>query len=199
MTCTAVFEAFDFLMPLVAASMPCLVQAAHGLAYAPELGIVGVRLEAAFVGRGQHLVVDTRGVADAQHVDATVDKFFAYPVDGLVALCAYHDLAFASQGLVDGLDQCRGLACARRPVDYGHVAGRQHLVYSSLLRGIEIGESHGRERQFAEGPVGIDVVAQFAEASFCRGKDVERFKHHAVGSLVERQHDPCPSAVGVEK
>ena len=41
-----------------------LPQVAYGFADAPQLRIVGMRLEAPLVGEAQHLVVHTRGIAD---------------------------------------------------------------------------------------------------------------------------------------
>ena len=71
-------------------------QLAYRLAYAPELRIVGVCFEAAFVGERQHLVVDTRRVANAQHVHTTVDKFLRYPVDSHIALRTYQHLTLSA-------------------------------------------------------------------------------------------------------
>ena len=166
----------------------------------PELRVGGVRLEAAFVGEGQHLVVDARGVADAQDGEAAVDEALRYPVDGGVALRADQHLGFAVEGLVDGLDQRRGLARAGRAVDDGHVAGAEHAVDGGLLRGVEPRQAHGVELAEAGLLCAQQQVAQLGQAVATGAGHVgQGFEHGAVGGLVEEQlHTHGVGALHVE-
>ena len=119
----AFLEAFQFLVEPFISPFPVGAEVADGLADAPQEGIVGMRLEAPLVGEGEHLIVDARGIADAQDVDAPVDEFLGYPVDGHVALGADQYLVFAAECLVDSLDEGGGFAGAWRTVDDGHILG----------------------------------------------------------------------------
>ncbi len=69
------------------------------------------------------LVVHARRIAEAQHVNASVGKFFRNPVYSHVALGAHKHLAFAAQGLVYGFNESCGFSGARRAVHNGHVFG----------------------------------------------------------------------------
>ena len=129
----AALQTVHLLMPRLGASASLLAQFAYGLAYAPQLRIVGMRLEASFVGERQHLVVDACGVAYAQHGNATVDEFLRNPVDRHVALCAHQHLALASQRLVYSLDKRRRLARSGRTVYYSHVLCAHHFAHGVLL------------------------------------------------------------------
>ena len=130
------FEAFQFLVVAVAAPFAVGAEVANGLADGPEEGVVGVCLKAPLVGEGEHLIVDAGGVADAEDVDTTVDEFFRDPVDGHVALGTDQDLVFAAEGLVDGLDEGRGLAGAGRAMDNGNVFGAEDFIHRILLGAI---------------------------------------------------------------
>ena len=130
------FETFEFLVVAVAAPFAVGAEVADGLADAPEEGVVGVCLKAPLVGEGEHLIVDAGRVADAENVDATVDKFFRDPVDGHVALGADQDLVFAAEGFVDGLDEGGGLAGAGRAVDDGDIFGAEDFIHRILLSAI---------------------------------------------------------------
>ena len=99
-------------------------------------------LKLSLVGEAKHLVVDTGWIADAQDVDATVDEFFGYPVDGHIALSADKHLTLAHKGFVDGLNESGGLSGAGRTVDDGHILGPQHLIDGAFLGGVEPGEAH---------------------------------------------------------
>ncbi len=74
-----------------------------------------MRLEAALIREGEHLVVDARGIAEPQHVHTPVYEPFAYPVYRHVALCADQHLRFAAKRLRYRLDPRREcIASARR-------------------------------------------------------------------------------------
>ena len=96
---------------------------ADGFADTPEFRIVGMRFEAAFVGKGKHLVVYARRIADSEDVDAPIDQLFGYPIHGGIALGADEDLIFAMEGLEDGLDEGCRLPRARGTVDNAHFFG----------------------------------------------------------------------------
>ena len=135
--CSSRFQPLQLLMVVSRAMPASAAEFAYGLAYGPQLRIVGMALEAPLVGEREHLVVHTRRIAYAQHVDAAVGELFANPVYGHVALRAHHHLTLTHQRLVDGLHERGGLSRARRPVYNGHVLGPHHLVDGLLLRGIE--------------------------------------------------------------
>ncbi len=115
-------------------------QLADGLSDGPQQFVVGMGLEATLVGERQHLVIHACGVADSQYGDTAVHKLFGYPVNGHVRLRTHQYLVLAAQRLVDGLDECRRLARARRTVDNGHVLGPEHAVDGFLLRAVQIRE-----------------------------------------------------------
>ena len=98
-------------------------------------------LETAFVGEGEHLVVHTGGIADAEDGDAPIHQFLGDPIDGRVALGAHQHLGLPMEGLVDRLHQRGGLPGAGRAMYDGHLFGRQDPVDSGLLRGVEPGET----------------------------------------------------------
>ena len=100
-------------------------------------------LETPFIGKGQHLVIDTGGVANPEHVDASVYELLGYPVYRHVALCTYQHLVLTHQRLTDGFDQRCRLARPWRPVDDGHVFRSQHLVDRLLLCRVEVRKVHG--------------------------------------------------------
>ena len=148
-------------------------------------------LEAPFVGEGQHLVVNARGVAYAQHGDTAVGELLRNPVYGGVALRAHHHLGLAHERFVDGLDQSGGLSRAGRTVDYGHVLGSEHAADGFLLRGIEPGQLRAGCGKLLCHGLWRSVIEQFAKV--CqpsrggRGHPVEGIKHGAVARFVERQ------------
>ena len=96
---------------------------ADGFPDAPQFRVVGMRFEAAFVGKGKHLVVYAGGIADSEDVDAPIDQLFGYPIHSGVALGADEDLIFTMEGLEDGLDKRRRLPRARGTVDNAHFFG----------------------------------------------------------------------------
>ena len=104
-------------------------------------------LKATFIGEGEHFIVDTRGIADTQHVDAAIHQFLRDPVHRHVTLCADQYLVLASQCLVDGFDECRGLTRSRGAMDDRHILGPQHFVHCVLLGCIQIGEMDGGETE----------------------------------------------------
>ena len=163
-------------------------QHSDGFAYAPELRIVGVRLEAPFVAEREHLVVHACGVAYAQHVHAAVYELLRNPVDSHVALRAYHHLTLSAQRLVDGFHECCGLARSRRSVHHGYVLGAQHLVHGLLLRGVEPGQTHGFERELLCRRLGVEDVAQGGETPRLGAYHaVEGVEHEAIACLVEEE------------
>ena len=124
-------------------------------------------LEATLIGEGEHLVVDTGGVADAQDIDASVNKFLGDPVDGHVALGTDQYLVLATEGLVNGLDEGGGLAGARRAMDDGDIFRPENLIHRILLGTVQVGEMQGGkgERLGLHGG-GIEEVAEVAQATF---------------------------------
>ena len=133
-----VAQATDFLMEITATpAAGSGVELAHVAAYGPQGGVVGVALKAAFVGAGQHIVGDPRGVAYAQYADVTFGKTLANPIDGGVALGADYDLGLTLKHLYHGLHKGCGLAGAGRAVDYGHVLAGYDTVDGHLLVTIE--------------------------------------------------------------
>ena len=186
----AALQPVHLLVPAVAALLAG-TQLADGLADGPQLGIVGMGLEAPLVGEGEHFVVHTRGVAYAQHVQPAVNELLADPVDGHVALCADEDLRLAAQRLVDGLHECRRLSRSRWSVHDGHVLGAQHLVHGVGLCGVQVVEAHVGEavclcRHLACGAV--EEVAQVAQSALGAHGALQCFEHQAVAGLVEEEH-----------
>ena len=96
---------------------------ADGSPDAPQFRVVGMRFEAAFVGKGKHLVVYAGGIADSEDVDAPIDQLFGYPIHGGIALGTDEDLIFAMEGLEDGLDKGCRLPRPRGTVDNAHFFG----------------------------------------------------------------------------
>ena len=110
-------------MEFLVASFAVTPEVADGLADAPKQGVVGMGLEAPLVGEGEHLVVDTGGIADAQDIDAAVHQFLGDPVDGHIALGADQHLILATEGFVDSLDEGGGLAGTGRAVNDSYILG----------------------------------------------------------------------------
>ena len=190
------FQSLGLLVIRRVAALAVLAQFAQRLAYAPQLRIVGMSLKSTLISKAEHLVVHARGIADAQHGNAAVYKFFRNPVHSHVALCAHQYLALAHQRLVDGLYQCGGLACARRSVHNGHILGAQHFVHCLFLRLVQVGKSHGRKRIVAEGAVRVEQVAQFGQpVAACLDDTVQALEHQAVAGLVEKQLHPQPFGI----
>ena len=181
-------QPLQFLVIVLAPPLVVLAQFAYGLAYGPQLRIVGMGLEAALIGEAEHLVIDACGIADAQHVDAAVDELLADPVDGHIALRANQHLTLAHQRLVDGLDERRGLAGAWRTVHHLHILGPQHLVDGPLLRLVEPGKRHGVEAEPLGRHIRIEQVAQVGQPVALGVDDaVEGIEHRTVARLVKRQ------------
>ena len=59
---STVAQAVDFLVAFFRVSL-LRIKLSYGAAQSPELRVVGVRLEAPFVGERKHFVVHSRGVA----------------------------------------------------------------------------------------------------------------------------------------
>ena len=157
-------------------------------------------LEAALVGKRQHLVVDTGGIADTQDIDASVDELFANPVDSHIALRTYQHLTLAHQCLTDSFYQRSGLACTWRSVDDGHILGTQHFVDSLLLSGIQIREVHGLEDKGLGFLVRIKQVAQIGQTALAPHGPVQGVHHHPIAGLVERQlHTNLLRALQIDK
>ena len=143
-------------------------------------------LEAPFVGEGQHLVVHTGGVADAEHGHTSIDQLLANPIDRHIALCTHQYLVLAVKRLVDGLYQCGGLSGARRTVYDGHILGIEHLVYGLFLCGVEPRESGGGESEGRGLLRAVEDVTQLRQAVPFRLDDLaEGFEHQPVARLVE--------------
>ena len=149
------------------------------------MGVVGVRLETALVGEGKHLVVHLCRIAYAQHIDATVDELFRYPVDSHVALCTDKYLVLALQCLKNCLNKCRCLAGSGRTMYNGYVLSAKHLVDGVRLRVVEKRERHGLEGECLCLLTGIEQVAQVAQASFCTYGALQCLEHQPVARLVE--------------
>ena len=81
--------------------------------------------KAAFVGRREHFVVYTRGVANTKYGYSPVCQFLADPVHSSITLSADQHLRFAAQCFADGFNQCGGFARSRRTVNHHHIAGLQ--------------------------------------------------------------------------
>ena len=62
-------------MELLVPSLTMGTQFTDRLTDRPQVGIVGVRLEASLIGERQHLVVDTGRVTDTQDIDTPVHQF----------------------------------------------------------------------------------------------------------------------------
>ena len=149
--------------------------------------------EAALVGEGEHLVVNAHGIADAEHVDPTIDQLFRDPVHRHIALCAHQHLTLAVQCLVDGLDERGGLARAGRTVHDGYVFGPEHLVDGMLLCTVQIGEVQvGKGERLGTHAAlalvwrrGIEEIAQIAQATLGAYGAFECIEHHAIAGLIE--------------
>ena len=140
-------QTVHLLMIALRTALALAAQLAYRLAYAPQLRIVGMRLEPPFVCERQHFVVHPRRIAYAQHVDAAVDEFLRNPVYCHIALRAHHHLALAHQRFVYRLDQRGGLSRSRRAVYHHHILCPQHLVHRLFLCRIEPREAHWGERE----------------------------------------------------
>lgn len=80
-------EACDFLMEVfVAPFSRQTVKLTDVAPYLPELGIVGMGFEAAFIAESEHFVGDPCRISNAEHLYAAVCQLFADPVDSGVAL-----------------------------------------------------------------------------------------------------------------
>ena len=166
-----------------------------GLTDRPEQFIVGMGLEASLIGKGEHLVVDTGGIADTKDVDTTVYEFLRNPVDGHVTLRTDQHLTLPSQRFIDGFDKRSGLARSRRTMHNGHILRPQHLVHSFLLRRIQIRKTHGRKAEGLCFLTRIEKVAQVAEPTLSLHHTVEGLKHRLIARLVEEDLDAhilCP-------
>ena len=185
---STVFQALHLLMPFLVAPLTILAQLADGLANGPQLRIVGMRLETTLVGEGQHLIVYPRGIAYAEHVQATVYKFLRNPVDSHVTLRTDQHLVLATQRLVDSLNECGRLARTGRAVNDGHVLGPQHLVDGVFLRAVEIRKVHvGKGESLCPHATGIEEVAEIAQTALGPHRALQRLEHHPIGGLVKTQ------------
>ena len=180
------FQAFQLLVDGFS-PLAVTAQFADGLTDGPQLRVVRMCLEAPFVGKAQHLVVDTRRVADAQHMDSPVNELFRNPIDGHVTLGAHQNLRLPHQRLTYSLHQRRRLTRSRRSVYDGHVLGMQHLVDCPLLGSIQIAETHVFESQCLGLLSGIEKVPQITQPSLGTQHAVQGIKHAAVARLVKRQ------------
>ena len=152
-------------------------------------------LETALIGEREHLVVDTGGIADAEHVDATVYELLGNPVDSHVTLRTDQHLTLPPQRLIDGLHEGRCLTRAWRTVNHRHVLCLQHFVDGLFLCGIQIRKSHGREAERLGLLAGIEEVSQITQPPLGLHHTVERFEHRLIARLVEEQLDAhvlCP-------
>ena len=181
-------EAVEFLVEMLGLLATAPPHLAHVAPHLPQLGVVGVVGKAPFVGETQHLVVDARGVADAQDGYAAIHQFLADPVDGGVALGAHQDLGLAHERLVDGLDQGGRLARAWWAVQHAHVLGPQNIVHGPLLARIQPREAHVLETEGLDRLAAVKQVAQIGQAVALGVDDaLQGVKHHAVTRLVKEQ------------
>ena len=72
--CGTTLQPLNLLVETVIATMAMVAHFAYCLAQLPQVGIVGMCLKAALIGKTEHLVVDATWVADAQNVNSAVDK-----------------------------------------------------------------------------------------------------------------------------
>ena len=112
------------------------LQLAYGFAYAPQLGIIGVRLVLAFIAVAQHLVVHTRGVANTQHPHTALHQFLANPVDCHIRLCTHKHLRLAVERLGNCFYERGGFSGARRSVHYHHIAAGKYVVHCHFLAAV---------------------------------------------------------------
>ena len=110
-------------MEFLVTPLAVTAQVTNSFTDGPQVWIVWVCFEASLIGERQHLVIDTRGVAYAQHIDAAVYEFLRYPVDSHITLCTYQYLTLAHQCFTDGLHQCGGLACSWGTMDDSNILG----------------------------------------------------------------------------
>ena len=182
------FQAVEFIVIAVVATLSFALHFAYGLAKCPQAGIVGVRLKAAFVGEREHLVVHFRGIAYAQHIHATVHQSLANPVNSHIALRAHHHLIFTAQRLENSLHQRGGFAGAWRAMHNRHIFSQQHLVHGVLLRGVEPWETHRGKGEFLRFGRVVEDVAQMRQAvALGTHHTLQRVHHQAIGGFVERE------------
>ena len=134
-----------YLLMHVVATLAVLLDLADGLADAPQFRIFGMTLKLALVGEREHLVVHSRGVANAKDGHTMIHEFFANPIDRHVALSAHEHLCFTMQRLVDGFNQCGCLSCSGRSMHHFHILCPQHLVHCLFLCLVQPRECDGRE------------------------------------------------------
>ena len=108
-------------MKLLVAPLAVTAQFTDGLANRPQMGVVGMRLEAPFVGETQHLVVHACRIAYSQHVDAAVNQFLTDPVNRHITLGTHHDLVLPHQCLPNRLHEGRRLSRSGRSVHNGYI------------------------------------------------------------------------------
>ena len=145
-------------------------------------------LEAPLVSEAEHLVVDTCGVANTQHVDTPVYEFLADPVNRHVALCTDKYLTLAHQRLVDSLNKRRCLTRSWRPMNNRHVFSPQHFVDCAFLSHIEPGKRHRGKRETSSCHLRIEEIAEISQSVVLGFNDtVQGIEHHAVARLVKRQ------------
>ena len=80
-------------------------------------------LKTTLIGEGEHLVVHSGGIPDAQDGDASIYQLLGDPIDSRVALGAHQHLRLSMQGLVDRLHQCGSLACSGRAMHDSDLLG----------------------------------------------------------------------------
>ena len=181
-------EALNLLVETLATLAATASHLAHSAPHLPQLGIVRMVGKAVLIGETQHLVVDAGGIAQPQHRDTAVHQFLADPVQGGIALGTHQHLGLALEGLVDGLDQRRRLARARRTVQHTHVLGPQHIVDGTFLARVEPREPH---RVKGERPCRLVAVEQVAQVGQPRTLGIhdalQGVEHEAVTCLVKEQ------------
>ena len=95
---------------------------------APKLRIIRMVFKFALIGEGQHLVVHTCRISDAENRDAMIDQFFANPIDCHIALGTHHHLCFSMERFVDGFNEGRCFSSSRRTMHNRHIFCPKNFV-----------------------------------------------------------------------
>ena len=93
---STLLESCYLLMAVLTVALARIIELAYGAAYAPQLVVERMALEAALVGVIEHAVGHPGWVAYAQDVHATLGEFLADPVNRHIALCTNKHLNFAA-------------------------------------------------------------------------------------------------------
>ena len=155
----------------------------------PKHLIVGMSLKTTLVGKREHLVVHTRRITYSQHIDATINEFLRYPVNGHIALCTHQHLVFTSQCLIDSLHEGCGLSRSRRTMYHSHILCPQYPIDGLFLCMVQIWEMHRSKRECLSFLTRVEEVTQITQASLRLHHTVKCLKHRLITCLVEEQLD----------